>query len=68
MKLIQLTGAKLYVNKYTEPGMQEAATPTYPVNKRSDAINRRKSKYCRMKQEMHYIQDIMIHKLHKELI
>ena len=25
-------GAKLYVNKYTEPGIQEAATPTYPVN------------------------------------
>ena len=25
-------GAKLYVNKYTEPGLQEASTPTYPVN------------------------------------
>ena len=25
-------GAKLYVNKYTEPGIQEASTPTYPVN------------------------------------
>ena len=26
------SGAKLYVNKYTEPGLQEASTPTYPVN------------------------------------
>ena len=25
-------GAKLYVNKYTEPGIQEASTPTYPVS------------------------------------
>ena len=25
-------GAKLYVNKYTEPGLQEASTPTYPVS------------------------------------
>ena len=25
-------GAKLYVNKYTEPGLQEASIPTYPVN------------------------------------
>lgn len=25
-------GAKLYVNKYIEPGLQEASTPTYPVN------------------------------------
>ena len=28
----KVNGAKLYVNKYTEPGIQEAATPTYPVN------------------------------------
>ncbi len=28
----QIEGAKLYVNKYTDPGIQEAATPTYPVN------------------------------------
>ena len=27
-----INGAKLYVNKYTEPGLQEASTPTYPVN------------------------------------
>ena len=25
-------GAKLYVNKYTDPGLQEASIPTYPVN------------------------------------
>lgn len=29
----QLTGSKLYINKYSEPGMQEAATPTYPVKR-----------------------------------
>ena len=28
----RVSGAKLYVNKYTEPGIQEAATPTYPVS------------------------------------
>ena len=28
----RVNGAKLYVNKYTEPGIQEAATPTYPVS------------------------------------
>lgn len=28
----QLSGAKMYVTKYTEAGMQKAATPTYPVN------------------------------------
>ena len=28
----RVNGARLYVNKYTEPGIQEAATPTYPVN------------------------------------
>ena len=28
----KVVGAKLYVNKYTEPGLQEASTPTYPVN------------------------------------
>lgn len=26
-------GSKLYVTKYTEAGMQNAATPTYPINK-----------------------------------
>ena len=28
----QVTGAKIYATKYTDPGMQEAATPTYAVN------------------------------------
>ena len=28
----KIEGAKLYVNKYTEPGLQEASTPTYAVN------------------------------------
>ena len=29
----QLIGSKLYINKYSEPGIQEAATPTYPVKR-----------------------------------
>ncbi len=28
----RINGAKLYINKYTEPGIQEPAIPTYPVN------------------------------------
>ena len=28
----RIDGSKLYVTKYTEPGIQTAATPTYPVN------------------------------------
>ena len=28
----KINGAKLYVNKYTDPGIQEASIPTYPVN------------------------------------
>ena len=28
----QINGSKLYVTKYTEAGMQKAATPTYPLN------------------------------------
>jgi len=28
----QIKGAKIYATKYTEAGMQEAATPTYPLN------------------------------------
>ena len=28
----QIRGSKIYVTKYTEAGMQEAATPTYPLN------------------------------------
>mgnify|MGYP001862737498 FL=1 len=29
----RLVGSKLYINKYSEPGMQEAATPTYPIKR-----------------------------------
>ena len=32
VEAFRTNGTKLYVTKYTEPGMQEAATPTYPVN------------------------------------
>ncbi len=32
VEAFKVDGAKLYVNKYTEPGIQEAAIPTYPVN------------------------------------
>ena len=28
----QIKGAKMYATKYTEAGMQDAATPTYPLN------------------------------------
>lgn len=36
----QINGAKLYVTKYTEPGMQIAATPTYPLNERTTTLLR----------------------------
>ena len=29
----KVNGAKLYVSKYTEPGLQEPAQPTYPVSR-----------------------------------
>ena len=32
VEAFRINGTKLYVTKYTEPGMQEAATPTYPIN------------------------------------
>ena len=32
VEAFRTNGTKLYVTKYTEPGMQEAATPTYPIN------------------------------------
>lgn len=32
VEAFRINGTKLYVTKYTEPGMQEAVTPTYPVN------------------------------------
>lgn len=28
----RINGSKLYATKYTDPGMQQAATPTYPIN------------------------------------
>ena len=28
----RINGSKIYATKYTEPGIQEAATPTYPLN------------------------------------
>ena len=31
-------GTKLYVTKYTEAGMQEASTPTFPVNKETSEL------------------------------
>ncbi len=34
----QVKGAKIYVTKYTEAGMQEAATPTYPINGSTSAL------------------------------
>lgn len=36
----QIKGAKLYATKYTEAGMQEAATPTYPVNESATKLLR----------------------------
>lgn len=34
----QINGSKIYVTKYTEAGMQNAATPTYPANERTTAL------------------------------
>ena len=34
----RINGAKLYVTKYTEAGMQNAATPTYPVNESTSRL------------------------------
>ncbi len=34
----QINGAKLYATKYTEAGMQAAATPTYPINESTSAL------------------------------
>ena len=34
----QIKGAKIYATKYTEAGMQEAATPTYPINGSTSAL------------------------------
>lgn len=34
----QVRGSKLYVTKYTEAGMQNAATPTYPINNSTSTL------------------------------
>ena len=34
----RVTGAKLYATKYTDPGMQKAAIPTYAVNSETSAL------------------------------
>jgi len=34
----KVKGAKLYVTKYTEAGMQKAATPTYPLNESTTSL------------------------------
>ena len=34
----RINGAKIYVTKYTEAGMQNAATPTYPVNESTSRL------------------------------
>lgn len=36
----KVKGAKIYATKYTEAGMQEAATPTYPVNESTSQLLR----------------------------
>ena len=34
----RINGSKLYATKYVEPGMQEAAIPTYPINAETIAL------------------------------
>ena len=34
----RIDGTKIYATKYTDPGMQKAATPTYPVNAETIAL------------------------------
>ena len=34
----QVKGSKIYATKYTEAGMQQAATPTYPVNESTSRL------------------------------
>lgn len=36
----KISGAKLYVTKYTEAGIQEAAIPTYPINEATSKLLR----------------------------
>lgn len=40
VEAFQIPGSKLYATKYTEPGMQNAATPTYPLNESTIALLR----------------------------
>ncbi len=37
----RINGSKLYITKYTEAGMQEAATPTYPASGETTALLQR---------------------------
>ena len=37
----QVKGAKIYATKYTEAGMQNAATPTYPINESTSQLLQR---------------------------
>ena len=34
----RINGSKLYATKYTDPGMQEASTPTYPISAETYAL------------------------------
>ena len=36
----RINGSKLYATKYTDPGMQEAATPTYPLSSETVSLIR----------------------------
>lgn len=38
VEAFKITGAKLYATVYTDAGMQEPATPTYPVNAEATAL------------------------------
>ena len=40
IEAFQIKGAKIYATKYTEAGMQEAATPTYPLNESASRLLR----------------------------
>ena len=49
----RVSGAKLYVTKYTEAGMQAASTPTFPVNREtSELISNNPNIVERIKQEI----------------
>ena len=49
----RVSGARLYVTKYTEAGMQAASTPTFPVNREtSELISNNPNIVERIKQEI----------------